>query len=61
MIDLNGLIRIEGDVLASAKGIPRVRGVIAVIYEVLRPGIGPEKENKRCTGVAGCGWATYEA
>jgi hypothetical protein len=61
MIDLNGLIRIEGDVLASAKGIPRVRGVIAVIYEVLRPGIGQEKENKRYTGVAGCGCATYEA
>lgn len=53
MIDSIDPIEIEDDVLASVGGVLRARGVMDVIDEVLRPGIGPEREDKRCTGVAG--------
>jgi hypothetical protein len=53
MISSNGTIEIEDDVLASVENILSARGVMDVIYEVLKPGIGLGKENKRCTGVAG--------
>lgn len=53
MIDWRGSIEIEGDNLASVEGIIGARGVIDVIDEGLKPGVGLVKENKRCTGVAG--------
>jgi len=53
MINSNGTIEIEDDVLASVENILSARGVMDVIDEVLKPGIGLGKENKRCTGVAG--------
>jgi len=53
MIGSNGNMETEGDILASAEGILCARGVIGMINKLLGPEIGPEKENKRCTGVAG--------
>lgn len=53
MINSSDPIEIEDDVLASVGGILRARGVMDMIDEELRPGIDPEREDKRCTGVAG--------
>lgn len=43
----------ENDCVASGEILPHAGGVMIGIEETVRPEIGLEKENKRCTGVAG--------